>query len=392
MRNMFYQWRFYTFGREQYAECMTKIFSSNLLGLRKASYVFSILAAVFSLFPLIVEKNIYDMIVYLAAALFSLLLAIYVNYIMQKIDISNRVIYGLIILFYANIMMFSIYLSVWSTPNELASLFYCFLIGSLLMFVNPPLFNFFMLVGATVIFIASTAIIKIPRQAAVDIINALISCLVSLYFSWQITKLRMGMELSTTKLEEERNKYLDQSILDELTQLRNRRDFMQTFHRYVNNFRTTDDWLCMAISDIDFFKGYNDHYGHPKGDDCLRAIGVVLNGLKDSVGVYTARVGGEEFALLWFEKDITHIDSVIQHMMKKISELKMPHEKSKASEFVTMSIGVFVARCGAYNDTQALYDLADKALYTAKASGRNCAIINGDDIKQYKITPEQAQS
>ncbi|MCL2230106.1 MAG: GGDEF domain-containing protein, partial [Treponema sp.] len=64
------------------------------------------------------------------------------------------------------------------------------------------------------------------------------------------------------------------------------------------------------------------------------------------------------------------------------------HEKSKVSEYVTMSIGVYVIRCGTHHDTKTLYDLADKALYTAKSSGRNCAIVGGDEIKEYKITPK----
>jgi diguanylate cyclase (GGDEF)-like protein len=392
MRNLFYQWRFYTLGREQYAECMNRTFGSNLLNLRQANTIFFVFACCFSLFPILIEKDFRKAAIYIAVALIALTLAFIVNYIMQKADVDNKVIYFLTAIYYVNIMVFGIYLGVWANPDDLASIFLCFFICALLMCINSPIYTLMLTLCAAAAFVASSVAVKDYDVWIFDVVNAGIASIISLYFSWQITKLRLGMELNASKLEEERIKYLDQSILDELTQLRNRRDFMQTFHRYVHNFRTTDDWLCMAISDIDFFKGYNDNYGHPKGDDCLRAIGGVLNSLKDSVGVYAARVGGEEFAMLWFEKDITHIDSVIQHVMKKISDLKMPHEKSKASEFVTMSIGVFVARCGAYNDTQALYDLADKALYTAKASGRNCAIINGDDIKQYKITPEQAQS
>jgi diguanylate cyclase (GGDEF)-like protein len=386
---MFYSWRFYTLGREQYAECMNKVFSNNLMSLRQASYVFSILAGGFSAFPIFIEKDIRKAVIYFAAAIISLLLALFVNYIMQKADISNRFIYLLISLFYTNVMAFGTYLSVWSNPDDLASIYFCFLICALLMFANSPLYNFFLTLGAMFVFMVSSSFIKSPDKSVFDIANALIAGTVSLYFSWHITRLRLGLELNASKLEEERNKYLDQSILDELTQLRNRRDFMQTFQRYVVNFRTTDDWLCIGIADIDFFKGYNDHYGHPKGDDCLRSIGVALNSLKESMGVYTARVGGEEFALLWFEKEAAHVDDVVHHLMNLIKELKMPHEKSKASEYVTMSIGVFVVRCGAYNNTQVLYDLADKALYNAKAGGRNCAIICGDEIKEYKITPPE---
>ncbi|MDR1836742.1 MAG: GGDEF domain-containing protein [Treponema sp.] len=254
------------------------------------------------------------------------------------------------------------------------------------MFVNPPLFNLCLIFGAVVVFIVSTVIMKTPDNFIADIINVSFAGVISMYFSWHITKLRLGLEISATMLEDERNKYLDQSTIDELTKLKNRRDFEHTFKRYQSNYRTSDDWLCVAICDIDFFKNYNDHYGHPMGDECLRSVGRVLDGLMDSMSVYAARVGGEEFAMLWFEKDASHVDKIVSHVSGAIAGLKIPHEKSKVSKFVTISIGIYVERCGSPNDTKTLYNLADKALYTAKGSGRNCAIVCGEEIKEYKIT------
>jgi len=387
LRNIYYSWRFYTLGREQYYECMNKVFTNNLYNLRQSNMVVAIFVGVFSLFPIFYDRDIVKSIIYLSIALIALLLVWITNYMMQKADIKNSYIYMLSILFYANILLFGIYLSVWSNPDSLASIFYCFLICALLIFINSPLYNLCITLSAMVIFIVSTLVMKDTDNSLFDVVNALISGVMSLYFSWQIAKLRLGNELSTSKLEDERNRYYNQSTIDELTQLRNRRDFMQTFQRYLVNYRTTDDWLCIGIADIDFFKNYNDFYGHPKGDDCLRSIGGVLNSLKESLGVYAARVGGEEFALLWFERDTAHINTVVSYLDELIYELKIPHEKSKASPYVTLSIGIYVERCGSSNDTQALYNLADKALYTAKGSGRNCAVVNGSEIKQYKIDP-----
>jgi len=393
MPNMYYSWRFYTFGREQYYDCMNKVFSNNLLSLRQANTIVAIFAAIFSIFPIFAENYAFEKAgICFAVAIIALLLSFYTNYIMQQINVKNGMVYALITLFYANVMLFGTYLSLWSRSDNIVSIYTCFLICALLMFLNPPHFNAILTICAVAIFIVSSVVINgITITWIFDIVNTVIAGVIGLYFNWHIAMLRMGMELSTTKLEEERNKYLDQSILDELTQLRNRRDFTNTFQRYVVNFRTTDEYLCIAICDIDFFKGYNDHYGHPKGDDCLRSVGGVLNSLKESLGVYAARVGGEEFAMLWFEKDVTHVDTVVHHVMKMIDDLKIPHEKSKVAEHVSMSIGIFVERCGAYNETQTLYDLADKALYAAKTGGRNCAIVCGDEIKQYKILPPGAE-
>ena len=385
MLNIFYSWRFYTFGREQYSECMNKLFSNNLINLFRINRTVAIIAACLSSYPLVFEKNLLKSGIYLLMALIALIICLISNYQTQLINVKNRVIYILVTMSYANIILFGIYLDIWSKPFSIAALFPCFLICALLMFINPPRLNLFLTLGAVTVYIVS-AIIMLPEEAPFYILNAIIASVMTLYFNWHITKLRFGLEISTTMLEDEKNKYLDQSTVDELTQLKNRRDFTNTFQRYLSNYRTSDDWICVALADIDFFKFYNDHYGHPQGDVCLRSIGDVLNRLRDDLGVYSARVGGEEFALLWFEKDIANVDNVIIQWNNMIKDLKILHEKSKVSDYITMSIGVYVSKCGSYSDTQILYDLADKALYAAKGGGRNCAVITGDEIRQYKIT------
>jgi diguanylate cyclase (GGDEF)-like protein len=391
MLKLIYLWRFYSFGREQYQECMNNIvFNNNLVGLRQANMIVAIFSCCFSILPIITESNFLKTGIYLGVGFIALLISFYSNYIMQQINVNNQIIYRLTVLFYANVMIFATYLDIWSNPGTIAVIFPCLLICMLLIFVNPPQLNLFLTVGAMIVFsisaIVAKPIVEFPFNVTFIIANTLVASVLSLFFNWHITKLRLGLEISANRLEEERNKYIDQSITDELTQLRNRRDFNQTFQRFLSNYRASDDWLCVALADIDFFKFYNDHYGHPQGDECLRKIGGALNSLA-SISVYAARVGGEEFALLWFEKDPSHVDKVILHWTETIRKLKIPHEKSKVSDYVTMSIGVYVVRCGSHHDTQELYDLADKALYMAKSSGRNCAIVLGDEVKQYKLTP-----
>jgi len=387
MPKFLYSWRFYTYGREQYSECMNKVFSNNLVILHQANKILAIIAAVCSVIPVIFEGDFIEGGIFLLVALIAAIISFYSNYLMQQINVNNRKIYFLISLYFANVMCYGIFLDVWSHPEYIAAIFPCFLVCALLMVVISPQFTTGLTLCAMALFIASSIIAVPAIHLPYYIFNSVIAAFLGLFFAWQITKLRLGLEISTTMLEDEKNKYLDQSTVDELTQLKNRRDFMNTFQRYISNYRSSDDWLCIAIADIDFFKLYNDHYGHPQGDECLRSIGAALNRLRDDMNVYTARVGGEEFAILWFEKDASHVGAVIKHWNKIIKELKIVHEKSKVNDYVTMSIGVYIARCGSTNDTQYLYDHADKALYSAKGSGRNCAVITGDEIKEYKITP-----
>ncbi|MDR3019832.1 MAG: GGDEF domain-containing protein, partial [Treponema sp.] len=359
MSKLFYNWRYYSFGHEQYRDCLSSLFSHNLLSLRQINTIFAIFASVSAAFPLFVEKDYIKTGVCIFVALIAFLISTLVNYRMQTAVTSNRATYIILIIYYVNVMLFGIYLCIFAAPvyamahgltevvHRLASVFLWLLICALLMFVTSPFFNFLCTLSAVVVFIILSIIVKPSDVYMYDIINVIIAAIMGMYFNWHITKLRLGLELSTTMLEEERNKYLNQSTTDELTQLNNRRDFMATFQRYLSNYRTSDDFLCIAISDIDFFKFYNDYYGHPKGDDCLRSVGTAFNKLKDSMGVYAARVGGEEFAMLWLKKDASHVDAVVSYMSSLIRNLKIPHEKSKVSEYVTMSMGVYVEKLGA---------------------------------------------
>lgn len=388
MRNFLYSWRYYSFGKERYQECISKLFINNLNSVRQLNTIVAILVGFFSLYPLVIERDFFKGSIYLGIAFIALLLSFFTNYKMQGALVSNFFIYMIQAVTYANIFI-GINIGIWHSGNFDVAFMYI-LICSLTLFINPPVFNLCLVLTAIIIFLISSIIVKFGTSFTwtQDIINSMIAGFLSLFLNWQVSKLRIGLELSTNMLEDERNKYFDQSIIDELTKLKNRRDFTHTFQRYLSNYRTSDDWLCIALMDIDFFKYYNDHYGHPMGDDCLRSVGNVLNGLTEDMGVYSARVGGEEFALLWFEKDNAKVENVVSYITTKMNTLKIQHEKSKVAPYVTLSIGVYVARCGESNDTKALYNLADKALYIAKEGGRNCAVVYGNGIDQYKIVPK----
>jgi len=395
MKEILTTWRYYSLGYEQYHECMERVYKYNLYNLRLANILVVILAVLFSCFPIFVQSNFMEAAAYLFTALVGLLFAIIANRNIklinqQKRQENKRNVYVLIILFFINIVFFGIFVGVLMNRDNYTVTFMTLLVCSLFLFYCSPIFNLSLIMGATAVFITSTVLLKEQSIYVVDIFNVIFSALISLLVCWRITMLRLVSEFNARKMEGERDKYMDQSTIDELTQLRNRRDFDLTFQRYLSNYRSSDDYLCVAIADIDFFKYYNDFYGHPKGDDCLRAIGGALIRLNKTMGVYCARVGGEEFALLWFEKDITHVDAVITRVTKLIKSLKIPHEKSNINSFVTMSIGVYIEKCGgSLGNTEELYDLADKALYSAKGNGRNCAIVRGRNMSQYQIKPAQ---
>jgi len=392
MQKILYFWRYYTLGYDQYYQCMKKTYKKNLYSLLQANVLVVILSCAFACVPLFLQNDPKRSIFYFTAAFVGLLLFFIANWSIRAVDKQKKepnkyYVNTLTVIYYLNIIALGMFLGVWSDPGNYAVTFMIFLVCAMFLFFTSPVFHLCITLLATVFFIFSVIIFKSAEVQVIDICNAIFSCFISLFVCWRITMLRLVSDLNAYKLEDERNRYFDQSTIDELTQLRNRRDFMHTFNRYLVNYRSSDDFLCVAIADIDFFKNYNDFYGHPKGDDCLRSIGGAFNRLKDTLGVYCARVGGEEFALLWFEKDKAHVDTVIKRVSKIIKTLKIKHEKSNISEYITLSIGVYVEKCGASNNADDLYNLADKALYSAKGNGRNCAIIRGRDISQYQIKP-----
>ncbi|MCL2806473.1 MAG: GGDEF domain-containing protein [Treponema sp.] len=252
----------------------------------------------------------------------------------------------------------------------------CILICALFVFNISPIYYYCVTLCAVILFIVCAVLVKPFGTWSIDVTNAIFAGFISLFFGWQIIKFRISSSSTVGKLEKERNKYQDQSTVDELTQLKNRRDFFQTFQRFLVNYRQSDNFLCVAILDIDFFKNYNDHYGHPQGDECLRALGKAFAGLKENMNIYSARIGGEEFALLWFEKEFSHAEIVADKVLQLVRDLNIKHEKSNIAPYVTISIGVHVIRCGSTSETQILYDLADKALYAAKSGGRNRVVIS----------------
>jgi diguanylate cyclase (GGDEF)-like protein len=388
------KWRYYGLGEAEYKKSLERVFVKNISGLRRTNAVIAVLLICFILVPLFIEKNLTKTLFFIGTSAIASLLYIIIRYKYRKKNkeknMRKSLIYLLICLTYANIISFGIYLGVWANPGNVAGSFLGILICGLLLFNIPPILHHFLIILSTVVFIIIVSMVKTISECRIDIPNALFAGILSLIFGWHIIMNRLSLVSIASKMEVERDNYFDQSTVDELTQLKNRRDFMNIFQRSLANYRQSDNYLCIAILDIDFFKNYNDHYGHPKGDECLRNIGKALKDLQNKLNIYAARVGGEEFALIWFEEEVSNVHNVASLINTTISGLNIPHEKSDAAPYVTVSIGIRVVRCGDSNDINTLYNSADKALYTAKKNGRNRAFISFSDHLRIESLRETA--
>ena len=125
------------------------------------------------------------------------------------------------------------------------------------------------------------------------------------------------------------------------------------------------------ILDVDFFKRYNDIYGHPQGDLCLKRIAKAIQAKCVRSGDVVARYGGEEFVVLLPETDAHGAYAVASNIYKAIERLEIPHEKSSISDFITISLGITVYYGEAELSKEELLKIADQALYRAKNLGRN---------------------
>jgi len=371
--SIIYKWRYYRLGQGEYRLCMRTAFKNNINPLCWVNLLVFVLALLFSVFPIIMEKNLIKTGFYFEVAAVALFLFIFSSHLRKTLkkgkQISSKLVFALILIYYVNVIFFGMYLAVWAGPEKIAGSFIGILICVLFLFNISPVLYLSLTLSTLTLYIAAIINFKAPSVWNYDIQNAFFSTAMSLIFGWQIIMNRLTMMSNANKLK-------DENTIDELTKLKNRRDFIKTFQRFLSNHRQSDNFLCVALIDIDFFKNYNDHYGHPKGDECLRTIGKTLNDLHQNEGVYAARVGGEEFALLWHIEDALEAEKMGHHVNQIIRDLNIAHEKSKVAPYVTVSVGIHLAKCIDSHEVDNLYSLADKALYAAKNKGRNCTVVS----------------
>ena len=159
--------------------------------------------------------------------------------------------------------------------------------------------------------------------------------------------------------------------MDGLTGIPNRRRFDETLTLEWNRTRRHGAPLALILLDIDFFKSYNDHYGHPQGDDCLRKVAAVLAATLQRASDTLARYGGEEFAAILPDTSLDSAVDMAELMRCRVMDLAIPHGYSRVAACVTVSLGVAACIPAERNSAAELVEAADGALYQAKHAGRN---------------------
>jgi len=183
--------------------------------------------------------------------------------------------------------------------------------------------------------------------------------------------LEMQVEMRTQELAKVNAKLQVLSSLDGLTGLANRRYLDEFWEREWQRGQRQGTSVALIMIDLDYFKGYNDAYGHLVGDDCLKLVASTLKTTLKRKTDLAARYGGEEFAVLLPETDIEGAAILAEEIRIKIEALGIKHEKSLISQVVTVSLGVAAIIPQQGMEATQMIAIADSALYQAKHEGRN---------------------
>lgn len=185
----------------------------------------------------------------------------------------------------------------------------------------------------------------------------------------ELGRLQQQLELNNEELQK-------LSCLDALTGIANRRRFNEFFYKECLRSARETTPLSLLLIDIDFFKLYNDNYGHLCGDDGISAVARALQCAVQRPADLVARYGGEEFAVVLPNTDIDGALKLARLLHQAVQKLCIPHAFSAVSENLTVSIGIASKVINEANTPEKLIELADRALYQAKHSGRNCSKIS----------------
>jgi len=178
------------------------------------------------------------------------------------------------------------------------------------------------------------------------------------------------------ELEELTKKYKLMSGIDGLTGIPNRRSFDEQLAEEWSRANREKWAISLLMIDIDFFKKYNDYYGHVQGDNCLKEVSRIINTKLKRPGDMLARYGGEEFVIILPNTDSKGAALMGENIRAAVESMQLEHKKSGVSDYITVSIGAASGIPTSNLTPQDLIKAADKALYCAKEDSRNCVKVD----------------
>jgi len=212
------------------------------------------------------------------------------------------------------------------------------------------------------------------------------------YITKPVTPIIVRMRVRNhMELKRSRDILADLSLMDGLTGIANRRRFDDALNKEWRRAARSGRPLAIIMIDIDFFKNFNDHYGHSAGDDCLRKVARTLNDALRRPGDLAARYGGEEFVALLPETSLDAAAEIAERLRQAVLDLDIPHAHSQAAGCVSVSLGVASAVPSGEHPPTRLVEAADVRLYEAKQAGRNRISAKPCDCGACEKRPKDVQ-
>lgn len=190
-------------------------------------------------------------------------------------------------------------------------------------------------------------------------------------------------DVTQRKLAEQ--EVLKLATIDPLTQVGNRRAFDEFLQREWRRCQRTGDPLCLMLVDIDHFKPVNDNFGHIAGDQSLLKVARLLGSYTGRSGDLCARIGGDEFAVIWGSMTLAQAEIMVQNLLQKVSNIRVPGVVPPDALQISISVGLAEVRPSELNSVEELQAFVDDQLYMAKKQGRGQAVCA-------RFTPQEART
>jgi diguanylate cyclase (GGDEF)-like protein len=199
---------------------------------------------------------------------------------------------------------------------------------------------------------------------------------------WSLAFYTLRFYWERLKNLDELNKVREQleslSLTDALTELANRRCFNDVLAAECHRIRRINGSISVIMIDVDFFKNFNDTYGHLAGDGCLKQVAAVIQRNLKRPQDLAARYGGEEFCCILPETEHSGAAAIAMRIREDVEALGIPHEGSTIAGYITVSLGVATLICDESIDGETIVKLADERLYQAKKNGRNQVVSDAE--------------
>ncbi|SDN04920.1 GGDEF domain-containing protein [Lachnospira pectinoschiza] len=242
-------------------------------------------------------------------------------------------------------------------------------------FIFVPIVNekdrLIIIIAMSVIMVTMVLIFRMDVRYVIDV------CLIQILTMF-VSRYQHNINLRHEKMNNSLRKKTDYSEHDPLTGLFNRRGLESRANAIWPYCERNKVSVGILALDIDYFKKYNDAYGHPQGDECLKQVARVLRESAQRSTDVVTRTGGEEFIIFVQDTDEHNIVQLALKIRRNLEAAKIPHAYKAISNYVTVSIGAATFVPGYGKDFDKLYENADKALYAAKNNGRNCIVYEGN--------------